>query len=83
MTCGSTCRHGHVHCMMVFSFDYAKWCNVCWAEFDAFLARSPIVRGVKKPDKLRHFLDVLRGQVPDPTPFARIDRPLFPDTWYY
>jgi hypothetical protein len=53
------------------------------AEFEAFLARSPIVRGVKKPDKLRHFLDVLRGQVPDPTPFAGIDRPLFPDTWYY
>ena len=37
MTCGSTCRHGHVHCMMAYAFDYVKWCNVCWAEFDAFL----------------------------------------------
>ncbi len=53
------------------------------AEFDVFLAKSQIVRGLKKPDKVPHFLDVLRGQVPNPTPFARIGRPLFPDTWYY
>jgi hypothetical protein len=26
---------------------------------------------------------LLRGQVPDPTPFAGTDRPWFPDTWYY
>ena len=52
-------------------------------EIEASLASHSVVQGIGNKGALASLLTELKGHVLSPNPLARIERPLFPRTWYY